>query len=251
VVLFVALLAFLLLTPVAHQVREALAPDAPPLVERLVFVGVLSAADFSVSTGRGWKFFALGLGLPAALLVLAHGYVGGVSVAVLRHLVGAAFLAYVAAVVLRFIYRSGRVTVDTVCASLCVYLLLGIIWALGYSVVDLADPAAFHSAGPGGSRAPGLQPGRGEPVAALYYSFVTLTTLGYGDIVPASPVARALASVEALTGQLYLAVLVARLVGLHIVESLGQGKAPSDAPPAAAGRAGEESPADPAAPEGD
>ncbi|HMF13670.1 MAG TPA: potassium channel family protein, partial [Gemmataceae bacterium] len=53
-------------------------------------------------------------------------------------------------------------------------------------------------------------------------SFVTLTTLGYGDIVPVSPIARTLASLEAITGQLFLAVLVARLVGLHIAESLEQ-----------------------------
>ena len=53
----------------------------------------------------------------------------------------------------------------------------------------------------------------------VYYSFVTLTTLGYGDIVPVSPSARALATLEALTGQLYLTVLVARLVGLHITHA--------------------------------
>ncbi len=56
----------------------------------------------------------------------------------------------------------------------------------------------------------------------LYFSFSTLTTLGYGDIVPVSPLARMLTSVEAITGQLYLTVLVARLVGLHITESLSQ-----------------------------
>src|SRR5262249_44439917 len=172
-----------------HQVREALDPDSPPFVERLLFVGVLTAAVISVSANRGWKFFALGLGLPAALLVLAHGYVEGVSLAVVRHLVGAAVLGYAAAVMLRFIFRSGRVTLDTVCAALCVYLLLGVVWALAYSVVDLCDPAAFRSAAPGGGHAPFLQSGRGEATTALYFSFPPPATPGYGDIVPVSPLA--------------------------------------------------------------
>jgi hypothetical protein len=71
--------------------------------------------------------------------------------------------------------------------------------------------------------------GTGQPVGVLYFSFVTLTTLGYGDVVPTSPVTRTLASLEAITGQLYLTVLVARLVGLHIAESLGQRGGPDGA----------------------
>ncbi len=55
----------------------------------------------------------------------------------------------------------------------------------------------------------------------IYYSFVTMTTLGYGDIVPVNPAARMLSVLQALTGQLYLVVLVARLVGLHIAHSTG------------------------------
>jgi hypothetical protein len=66
-----------------------------------------------------------------------------------------------------------------------------------------------------------MRVGRGD-TAVLYFSFATLTTLGYGDIVPTSPISRMLASIEAITGQLYLAVLVARLVGMHIVDSTGQ-----------------------------
>jgi voltage-gated potassium channel Kch len=64
--------------------------------------------------------------------------------------------------------------------------------------------------------------GRGTSTHVLYFSFTTLTTLGYGDIVPVSPIARALTSTEAITGPIYLAVLVVRLVGLNIAESMGQ-----------------------------
>jgi hypothetical protein len=85
----------------------------------------------------------------------------------------------------------------------------------------LYDPTAFTwtvAARP----APVLRLGRGD-TAVLYFNFATLTTLGYGDIVPTAPLSRILASVEAIAGQLYLAVLVARLVGRHIAHSIEQG----------------------------
>ena len=87
-------------------------------------------------------------------------------------------------------------------------------WALTYIVIDILDPTAFEqlavSAWAGGTD-------------YVYFSFVTLTTLGYGDITPLTPVAQTLAWLEAVVGQLYLAILVARLVGLHIVHSRGEG----------------------------
>ena len=74
-----------------------------------------------------------------------------------------------------------------------------------------------------------MRVGRGE-TTALYFSFATLTTLGYGDILPTSPISRMLASMEAITGQLYLAVLVARLVGMHLVYSMDHEQARSGEP---------------------
>jgi len=120
---------------------------------------------------------------------------------------------------LRASFESRQVTFNIVCVSLCIYLLLGLVWALTYSVDDALDPTAFTCT-VGGAQHPGwMRVGRGE-TTSLYFSFATLTTLGYGDIVPTSPISRMLASMEAITGQLYLAVLVARLVGMHIVYSM-------------------------------
>jgi hypothetical protein len=84
------------------------------------------------------------------------------------------------------------------------YLLLGIIWAHAYALVALQRPGAF--AGP-------VSPGDG-PRAFFYFSFVTLATLGYGDVLPVHPAARSLATLEAVTGTLYIAILLARLVSL-------------------------------------
>jgi hypothetical protein len=225
VLLFVTLLCFMLLVPIVHQIREALEPGTPPILEQIIFMSVLAAAVISVSQRRAALWLSLGLGVPTAGLGIVHVFFVSDRIAIVSHLFGVAFLGYVIAMMLLFVFASRRVTFNTVCASLCVYLLMGILWSLVYSFIDRLDPAAFYCSLPGGQRSTVLQIGKAGSSGVLYFSFTTLTTLGYGDIVPASPIARMLASTEAITGQLYLAVLVARLVGLYIAESLAQEKA--------------------------
>jgi hypothetical protein len=216
---------------IVHQVRERLRPSFPLITEGVLFLALLMGAVVSISQGRGWKVFALLLGLPAVALWLTGVVVDSDAAVVVCHLFLAAFLGYVIWVMLRAIFDSRRVTFNTVCASLCIYLLLGQVWALAYSVVYVFDPAAFIST-VGGGKSPSWQRVGQVDTGGLYFSFATLTTLGYGDIVPTSPLSRMLACAEAITGHLYLAVLVARLVGMHIVHSTGQeelhGREPQD-----------------------
>jgi hypothetical protein len=226
VVLFFSLLGFFVLVPIVHQLREVLHPAAPPILEGFGFVVVLGGAVASVSSSRAGKLVAVGLALPTGLLIVLHSLSDATWITIPHHLFAGAFLGYAIVVMLRFIFTSRQVTFNTVCASLCIYLLLGLVWALGYSVVHRLDPAAFYTSVPASDGFLQLRVGKGQSSGVLYFSFVTLTTLGYGDIVPTSPIARTLASLEAITGQLYLTVLVARLVGLHISESLSPSQAP-------------------------
>ena len=94
--------------------------------------------------------------------------------------------------------------------AVAVYLLLGLIWFQAYYVIALFAPEAFSIQG---SLAPGDLESIKPPL--LYFSFITLTTLGYGDIVAVHPMARMLVIAEAMIGQLFPAVLLARLVSLH------------------------------------
>jgi len=206
VILFCTLVAFYVLATLLHQLREGLHPVLPPVVEAILFLALLSAAVVSVSKGRAWKLFVLLLGLPTVVLSLVAVVVHSDGVAITRHLFLAAFLAYVIWVMLRAIFDSPRVTFNTVCASLCIYLLLGLIWALVYSVVDALDPAAFTYTVEGGMAPSWLRGGRWD-TGVVYFSFATLTTLGYGDIVPHTALGRFLAIFDSLFGMTLMGVI--------------------------------------------
>ena len=109
-------------------------------------------------------------------------------------------------VVLGQTLREGPVTFHRIQGAIAAYLLLGVIWAYAYSLLAHLSPGAFSGAV---NTADGVR-------GWLYFSFVTLTTVGFGDVLPVHPVARSLAMLEAVIGSLYLAILVARLVGLAV-----------------------------------
>jgi hypothetical protein len=121
---------------------------------------------------------------------------------------GLVLIAFVVANLLRFVLRAPSVNMDVLCASISAYLMLGLLWTVAYWLVDQLTPGAFaFNTNEGGQSIRGFN--------AFYFSFVTLSTVGYGDITPVSKVARMLAAMEAMTGLLYVAVLIARLVALY------------------------------------
>jgi len=128
-------------------------------------------------------------------------------------IVSAIFLTYVSILILRSVLRAWEIDVEVILGALCVYLMLALVWGLAYQLVALSRPDAFVIPA-------AMLEGSGNPDQALgsalhYFSFVTLTTLGYGDIQPVIPIARSLAITEALFGQIYLVTLIARLVSMQ------------------------------------
>lgn len=109
---------------------------------------------------------------------------------------------------IRYSLSSLRIDSERIYAALSAYLLIGVCWGVVYAAVARIQPGALLSGGV-------VPPGGIAMGDAIYFSFVTLATLGYGDVVPATPAVRGLAVFEAVIGQLYLALLVARLVGLQ------------------------------------
>ena len=122
---------------------------------------------------------------------------------------GLVLIIFVVGHLLRFILRAPSVTTEVLCASISAYLMLGLMWTMAYWLVDQLTPGgAFSFNTNTGTRSM-------NGFNGFYFSFITLSTVGYGDITPVSRIARWLAAMEAMTGLLYVAVLIARLVALY------------------------------------
>ena len=130
---------------------------------------------------------------------------------VVGSLCGAAFFLFAVIQMLIFIYSHKEVTRDLIVGAAVVYLFMALMWTFIFVVVEILHPGSFSI--PEGQDI-------GATQSFLYYSFVTITTLGYGDITPVTRLARSLCVLEAVIGQLYLVVQVAWLVGVHVSQSM-------------------------------
>lgn len=122
-----------------------------------------------------------------------------------------AFITYISGLILhKVFFGTNDVTTDTIVGSIAVYLMMGLAWAFSFLFLEQAQPGSFLR---------GDEPLAGSPIDVYVgFSFVTLTTLGYGNIHPVTDQANALAYSEAIFGQLYLTILVARLIGMHLAQ---------------------------------
>jgi len=180
-----------------------------PDLARGIFFSVLMIVGARSLRG-GEHYFKLGMVLAivgVTLNVIAAGqtalFYKGASIVSLF-----VFLLVSISYTLKQVLFSKEINAHRMVGAICVYLLLGVLWSLAYSFVDLVSPSSFTGAD--------IDNAAGFKSTWIYYSFVTLTTLGYGDILPLSATARSLAYLEAITGQFYVAILVAGLVSAYI-----------------------------------
>jgi len=200
--LLIALVLLFFFFPFVEEVK-----DGDVIISILLSVVLLSAV-LAVADRKGVFFVALVLAIPAIAGRWINHFRPDLVPAPVFLTAGLVLIAFVVANLLRFVLRAPSVTVEVLCASISAYLMLGLLWTVAYWLVDQLTPGAFafdtHIE---------RQSIRG--FNAFYFSFVTLSTVGYGDITPVSKVARMLAAMEAMTGLLYVAVLIARLVSLY------------------------------------
>jgi len=181
------------------------------VIDQALFSAVLIAAVVSVRRQRGQLIAAAAGALVAVGLGWAALVTGDDTIVLAWLLLTVLFLGFVIVSLLGVVFRTRRVVTDTVLGAICIYFLIGYAWGHGFAIIELRRPASF------GGLDEAVEPGRLH--ALIYYSLGTLTTLSAGDIVPLTPPVRTLSVIEAATGQLYLTVLIARLVGLQIAES--------------------------------
>ncbi len=190
-----------------------------PLLKGIIHLRILTDILFTAILISGlWAFsrrrMVFMTGLLAAIPSLALGwviyFVEAPSLGLMSRFFLALFLIVMLAALLTHILKAREVTIDLIMGAASTYFLIGFLWAFIYFFIETLSPGSFRLAeGPSADLERQL----------LYYSFITLTTVGYGDITPVSILARSYAALEAVIGQLYLAVLVAGLVGLRISQA--------------------------------
>jgi len=204
VFLLFSLVLFLLLGAVVEQMQT----DMGQLVVTSSTVVMLAVGIWSFKESKHW--FLAGLGILAAIIVVVViGFI--LESAGLRYihlLLMLVFFIWTTWLAARQVLFTGTIDDNKIVGAICIYLLLGMIWTIMYLLIAQAVPDAFN----------GLQqaPWYDNFSELSYYSFVTLTTLGYGDISPKLPVPKFLAYMEAVVGVLYIAILVASLIGVRM-----------------------------------
>lgn len=168
---------------------------------------VLVSAVYALSQKIRNLAIAALLATPMLISIWTQYFVRSNAIFLIGRICGAFFIAFTIFHILRSIFQEQDVTKDTIAGAAAVYMLFALMWSFLYGVLDLVEPGSFAI-----SEAQTL----GERNIFLYYSFVTITTLGYGDITPVTYIATSLAVLEAVVGQLYLVVLVAWLVGMYV-----------------------------------
>ncbi|WP_300163930.1 potassium channel family protein [Solidesulfovibrio sp.] len=203
--LLAALLAQMLVSPFIKGEGAGVAQD-------LVFLCLMGAALRVVRQSRLFPLI-LCLALVCGASIVAKYLTQGVGPSMLSDALGLPVIFLTAVEVTRYLARQKRVDLDTVLGGLCVYLFLGAMWFTAYSLVERLMPGSFDFTVHGDHLS--LE---ATDRLLFFFSYVTLLTMGYGDIVPLSPLAQTLAVVEGVAGQFYLVFFMARLVGLHVAE---------------------------------
>jgi hypothetical protein len=192
-----------------------LKPFLHDLIERdlladIFLIGILISGVYALD--RDPIAFRISCGLTLSVItlkVLSHIISKIEYLHLVELILTALLIAQILWMILNHILIEQEVTSDIVMGGACAFILLGFLWAYAYYILETLEPNSLK----GSSRL------SVEPFEYMYFSFVTLTSTGYGDILPISQKARALAVLEAITGQLYLAIMISRLVSLHISDS--------------------------------
>ncbi len=172
---------------------------------------ILFTSIYAVSEKKQTAVIAVLLAVPKFATTWAFSFITHPLLHLFDSIFGIIFIGYIIVLILAHIFKQKEVTLETIYGAIVVYILIGLMWVFLYNLTEFLHPQSFSFSQALGS----------ESRKDLYYfSFITLTTLGYGDITPVSNPARSLAMLEAITGQMYLAVLIARLVGTHISQSI-------------------------------
>lgn len=199
--LLALLLGMLVLAPLLEQFFHLW------VLEDVFLTAVFVYAAYSISRNKLLLAAAVGLALPAIATTWLRPVVNARWFEISAGLCDVAFIITITVAILVYIFRQKDISADVIAGAIVAYLLMAVMWSQVYFILEAAQPGSFNF--PAGAR---------DSTQALlrYFSLVTITTVGYGDVTPATHAARAFANLEAVVGQLYLVIQVAWLVGMHV-----------------------------------
>ncbi len=205
--LLCGLMLIFALSPIANEFSSGY------LITSVLSVWILVASLYAVWSSKRYLRIIATLGILSLVFQLVRiaeesSFVVGASL-----FVQILFFLAITWTLLRRLFTAKKVSTDTILGVISVYFLIGLTWGFIYQTIELISPAAFsHTVATSGSSALANMDS-----SFFYFSFISMTTVGYGDIVPLHPVARSFAMLQGIAGQMYIAILVARLVALHIL----------------------------------
>lgn len=188
-------------------------PFVPNLFHRDLILGafvaiVILSSLYSISNNRKNLLIALVLAVPSLILSIVGASSSSASYVSLACFFKIFFLLYIILLSLFYFIKERTITKETILGAISIYLLMTLLWAHIFNLLEILSPGSFQ----------GFQSMGENPMSRfLYFSIVTQTTLGYGDVTPLTLPAQILSGLEAMLGQLYLTILIARLIGLHII----------------------------------
>ncbi len=203
--LTIALVVFMLLGALAHQFTDR--DLGARLIEGAILL-TMATGVWSVRTER--QLFILGVVLTVCILLvsLVGFFQDSPGLTMVHVLLLLGFFLLTIWLAIKQVLFSGQVDGNAIVGAICIYLLLGMIWALLFMLVEEVAPGSFKGLA--------VEGGSANFMDLVYFSFISLTTMGYGDITPALPLARYLSFMEGVVGQFYVAILVASLVGVRV-----------------------------------
>lgn len=206
---FIWLLATLLLLLVVSPLAAHF--GVGDILFQLMLSLVLLASIFSITDHNVLQLAGTLMAAAAFIASVIFAYQATPGIGAVSAVLGFAWFGYTAGIILVHVMSTGRVTLNELAAATCTYLMLGLAGAYIFQLLVLLIPGALAPVADGVAAFDGT-----DLATFIYFSFTTLTTVGFGDIIPVAPIARAFANLEAVAGQIFLTVLIARLVGMHI-----------------------------------
>ncbi len=174
----------------------------------ICFSAIFMAGIYALSQKKHHILFGAILAVPMILSAWSQYLIVSRGIIIVGNIFGVCFFAFAAIIILKYTFTAQEISRETISAAIVVYLLMAIMWGFIYTTLDLLYPESFSM--------PAYETQTPSRFHFLYFSFVTITTLGYGDISPQGVQAKSLAVIEAISGQMYLVVVVAWLVGMYV-----------------------------------